>query len=260
MSAEIYMPQLGLTMTEGKVVRWLKAAGDPVRKGEPVLEIETDKVTAEIEAPADGLLGPILVRAGASVPIGGVLSHVLAAEEQGSGGAGEQGSGGAEERRGVALGDRSSGTLSPGEMKNLLPERIAATPRARRKASELSVNMAEVEPSGPGGRIVEADVRWHFDRTRERQPQGEPLRISPLARRLAEDANVDLAQVQGSGPGGRIVEDDVRRAAPIGLAPRELRNLPKNLSWPRDPHRSPAPRELPKSSRSQASDAWSPSG
>jgi pyruvate dehydrogenase E2 component (dihydrolipoamide acetyltransferase) len=241
-SAEIYMPQLGLTMTEGKVVRWLKAAGDPVRKGEPVLEIETDKVTAEIEAPADGLLGPILVRAGASVPIGGILSHVLATEEQGSGGAGEQGSGGAEERRGVSLGDRSSGTLSPGEMKNLLPERIAATPRARRKASELGVNMAEVEPSGPGGRIVEADVRWHFDRTKDRQPQGEPLRISPLARRLAEDENVDLAQVRGSGPGGRIVEDDVRRTVDRLGAPGAPRPAQEPLVAPRPLQVPPPPR------------------
>src|SRR5512136_2115025 len=123
------MPQLGLTMTEGKVVRWLKAAGEPVRKGEPVLEIETDKVSVEVESPADGVLAPILVEAGVSVPIGGILSHVLT--------------------------------------HTLLPSRLFATPRARRKAVELGIDLARVEASGPGGRIVEADVRWCAENERE---------------------------------------------------------------------------------------------
>ena len=81
MATEIYMPQLGLTMIEGTVVRWLKAEGDPVKRGEPVLEIETDKVAVEIEAPAEGVLGPILAGEGSVVPIGGLLSHVLAPGE-----------------------------------------------------------------------------------------------------------------------------------------------------------------------------------
>ena len=135
MAEDIYMPQLGLTMTEGKVVRWLKAAGEPLRKGEPVLEIETDKVSVEVESPADGVLGPILVEAGASVPIGGVLSHVL--------------------------------THPP------TPPRLFATPRARRQAAESGIDLAQVEASGPGGRIVEADVRWSADNaTRNTQHAG----------------------------------------------------------------------------------------
>ena len=81
MAIEIYLPQLGLTMTEGTVMRWLKAAGDAVKRGEPLVEIETDKVTTEIEAPADGVLGRILVEAGSTALIGGVLTHVLVAGE-----------------------------------------------------------------------------------------------------------------------------------------------------------------------------------
>ena len=75
MAIEIYLPQLGLTMTEGTIIKWLKREGEPVAQGEPVLEIETDKVTAEVEAPGDGVLGTILVFEGSAVPIGGLLSH-----------------------------------------------------------------------------------------------------------------------------------------------------------------------------------------
>ena len=199
MAEDIYMPQLGLTMTEGKVIRWLKASGDPVRKGDPVLEIETDKVSVEVESPADGVLGPILVEAGASAPIGGMLSHVL--------------------------------THTPS------PLRLFATPRARRKAIELGIDLARVEASGPGGRIVEADVRYHADQGRLQTPaaphveavlEAQPAapRVSPLARRLADELGVDLAAVAGSGPGGRVVEDDVRRAAAASRLPRSPAPVP----------------------------------
>ena len=81
MATEVYMPQLGLTMTEGTVIKWLKTEGDTVTRGEPVVEIETDKVAAEVEAPADGVLGPILVSEGSIVSVGGLLSHILAPGE-----------------------------------------------------------------------------------------------------------------------------------------------------------------------------------
>ena len=74
MAIDIYMPLMGLTMSEGTVVRWLKSVGNPVKKGEAVLEIETDKATIEIEAPSDGVIGPILVAEGAVVPVGTILS------------------------------------------------------------------------------------------------------------------------------------------------------------------------------------------
>ncbi|MCX6030838.1 MAG: E3 binding domain-containing protein, partial [Chloroflexi bacterium] len=243
MAEDIYMPQLGLTMTEGKVVRWLKAAGEPVRKGEPVLEVETDKVSVEVESPADGVLGPILVEAGASVPIGGMLSHVLGVGEQGSRGAGEQG-------RASPTGLAAPSVILS-EAKNLARGRVMASPRAKRTAATLGVDLAQVEASGPGGRIVEADVRWCAEtqianrksqiasptstgvealagdrlkapllRLRSGQVQEEaPVRASPLARRLAQELGVDLTQVIATGPGGRIVEDDVRRAAAAPLLP-----------------------------------------
>jgi len=144
------MPQLGLTMTEGKVVRWLKTPGAPVTKGEPVVEIETDKVSVELEAPASGILGPILAQAGMVVPIGGVLGHVITATE------GQEG--------------------TPHAMAKRAPEprHVAASPLARRRASELGVDLAEVEGSGPGGRILEADVEHYALQRRAEKATSAP--------------------------------------------------------------------------------------
>ena len=81
MAAEVVMPKLGLTMEEGTILQWVKREGDPVAAGETILQIETDKVTVDIEAPVSGTLGPILSPEGATVPVGQVITHVLAPGE-----------------------------------------------------------------------------------------------------------------------------------------------------------------------------------
>ncbi len=203
MATDIYMPQLGLTMTEGTVVRWLKAEGDPVAKGEAVLEIETDKVVAEVEAPREGVLGPILVAEGAVAPVGSPLAYVLSGGEAPP----REGVSGAKlpaadhERTISAHAERSDGVPRRG--------RMVASPRARRTAHELQVDLRQVEPSGPGGRIVEADVRWRADHLARRSPAA----ASPVAQRLAEELGVDIAAVEGTGRGGRITKEDVARTA-----------------------------------------------
>jgi pyruvate dehydrogenase E2 component (dihydrolipoamide acetyltransferase) len=222
-ATDIYLPQLGLTMTEGTVTRWLKAAGDPVQRGEPVAEIETDKVTTEIEAPADGILGPILVPAGGTAPIGGLLSHVLAPGEAPP----------AAGATTVAALPATAGAVdapAPAPAATPTGERRFATPRARRKAHELGVDLAQIEASGPGGRIVEADVRWQADRGRAAVP-----RVSPVARRLADELGVDLNAVRGTGEGGRIRREDIERAAAERRAPAALTPAPAPPAPPTAP-------------------------
>src|SRR5437870_13286128 len=80
--AEIIMPKMGDAMTEGKVVRWYKKAGDAVKKGEPVLEIETDKVNLDLEAEQDGTLGDIVANEGQTIPVGGRLAAILGPGEK----------------------------------------------------------------------------------------------------------------------------------------------------------------------------------
>src|SRR5438270_10664447 len=82
--AEIIMPKMGDAMTEGKVVRWYKKAGDAVKKGEPVLEIETDKVNLDLEAEQDGTIAEVAADEGQTVPVGGVLATILGAGEKAS--------------------------------------------------------------------------------------------------------------------------------------------------------------------------------
>src|SRR5262245_49539400 len=81
MAAEVIMPMLGMAQETGKVIRWLKAEGEAVAKGEPLMEVETDKVTVEIEAPADGTLGAISAAEGDEVPVGQVIAYILAVGE-----------------------------------------------------------------------------------------------------------------------------------------------------------------------------------
>ena len=219
MAVEIYLPQLGLTMTEGVVTRWLKAPGDQVKKGEPVLEIETDKTTAEIEAPADGILGPFLVAEGAAVPIGGIVTHVLALGERPPSGASKTVAGIPSKTVAPVAVTATGASLQQPPMEG----HVVASPRARRLAYQLRIDLRQVEASGPGGRVVEADVRWHADQVRTPEPA-----VTPVARRLAEQLGIDLKSVKGTGPGGRITKEDVARseaqhpAAPVAtLAPAE---------------------------------------
>ena len=121
------LPDLGEGLTEGEVARWLVAEGDEVAEDDPLVEIQTDKTTVEIPSPAAGPVTRILVAAGEVVPVGTVL---------------------------VVIGGEPDEGAAPS-----LPGRIQATPLVRRVAEELGVDLASVTPTGPGGRITEADVR-----------------------------------------------------------------------------------------------------
>ena len=142
MATEITMPKLGLTMTTGKVGRWLVPEGSPVKQGEALLEIMTDKITNVIESPHDGVLLKIIAREGAELPVGAVLGAM--------GGVGE------EYREAVTTGlpapAASSGTPKGGE------EKIRISPLARKLAEERGLDWAGITGTGPSGRIVKEDV------------------------------------------------------------------------------------------------------
>jgi pyruvate dehydrogenase E2 component (dihydrolipoamide acetyltransferase) len=145
------MPRLSDTMTEGVVEKWLKAEGDEVAKGEPIAEIETDKVTVELEAPADGRLLRLLVAEGDEVAPGGILALV--------------GPEGAELEETVVAGAPPVIEARPVAAAPVRPtaaaasSRICATPLARRLAAETGVGLASVGAgSGPNGRILRHDV------------------------------------------------------------------------------------------------------
>ena len=200
MARDILMPQMGYDMTEGTIVRWTKKVGDRVHKGDVVAEIETDKATVEIEAFDSGTLLRTVAAPGDTVPVGQPIA---------------------------TLGE-------PGET---LPQ--APAPRAQAslpaEAARAARDVPAVAPEQVPARAAAAPTPAQpapAPRVSDREP-GEWIRASPLARRLASDLGVDLAQVVGTGPGGRVVRADVEGAADSGAAPAE--------GDPEAPTRTPLP-------------------
>ncbi len=211
MAADIIMPKMGDAMTEGKVVRWYKKAGDAVKKGEPLLEIETDKVNLDLEAEADGTLSELSAQEGEMVQVGGVVARILAAGES----AGEPAPA-AKKAEEQAKPPEKAAEAQPSNAAT--PAGTDADPQRRSLDKKDSVKhstgeyMEAVEMKGP-----------RRDRTapesgQDEAPQSGRAKSSPLARRLAAELGVDLGGVTGSGPQGRIVAEDIRKAQPSGKA------------------------------------------
>lgn len=158
MSAPIILPQWGMGMNDGEIVKWLKGIGAPVAKGDQLVEIESSKVNAEVEATVDGTLGRIDIEEGRVVDVGTVLGYVLEAGESDSdlpepaiiGGS-------ASTPAPVAPVARAATPASPGSGPK--GGKQVVTPRARRLAKELGVDLAGVTGTGPSGRVTEDDVR-----------------------------------------------------------------------------------------------------
>jgi pyruvate dehydrogenase E2 component (dihydrolipoamide acetyltransferase) len=192
------MPKLGLTMTEGKVVKWLKQDGEQIEQGQTVVVVMSKKITYEIEAPASGIVR-IVAQAKESRKVTETLGFILAP--------GEAMPEIEQPSRSTVEGDDAVApidTPAPAPAAAEKPREVRSSPAARRLARELGVDIAQVQGSGRGGRISEKDVQAFHD---------EQLRIdaTPLARRMAEEEGLSLADIPGSGPDGRIIEDDVLR-------------------------------------------------
>jgi pyruvate dehydrogenase E2 component (dihydrolipoamide acetyltransferase) len=152
MASDVIMPALGMAQETGKVVRWLKAEGETVAKGEALLEVETDKVTVELESPADGILAGISAAEGADVPVGETIAFVLAVGET--------------VPEPVAAVPSEVATVVPRPSRSEADvqapaggrRRSLASPKARRIAAERGVDLAALAGSGPGGAVVAADL------------------------------------------------------------------------------------------------------
>ncbi len=175
MATPIRMPLMGITMEEGIITRWLVDEGASVARGDVVLEFETDKINAEVEAPADGTLGGIMARAGETVKVQGVCAWVLAAGEA------------------VPLETDNGHQDAPATAREAAPAptgapradsggRIFASPMARRLARENGIELAAVVGSGPRGRIVADDVRAAIDDQPAAIEVPQPVVSVPAAR------------------------------------------------------------------------------
>ena len=225
MAVEVTMPKLGLTMEQGTVLNWNKGVGDPVETGEVLLIIQTDKVEFEVEAPAGGTVLKLLANEGDVVPTGEVIAFI--------GEAGEEVDVAAPAPPATAAPEATTADVAAGRAAPEAPPpgdgRIAISPVAKKLAAEMGVDVSTLEGSGPGGRIVKEDVLKAAEGGGGAAPAAAPavtpvaprradgrIFISPLARRLAKERGIDPARIQGSGPKGRIIKDDILRAARAG--------------------------------------------
>jgi pyruvate dehydrogenase E2 component (dihydrolipoamide acetyltransferase) len=210
MPSNVLMPQTGADQSEGKVVRWLKHEGDQVETNDIVAEIETEKVNMEVVAYSSGTLYRILVPEGQSMEIGKPIAILLKAGEQPPA---DQPAASAPKPPAAppapTLPTAQSAPAAPGS--SPAPSRPAAPPPAS-TTPNLPAERAAPVSAAPNGHAANQN--------------GDRIKASPLARRLAQEHQLDLTQIQGRGPGGRVVKDDVEAALQAGTATIEAAPAP----------------------------------
>ncbi len=177
MAKDILMPLLSPSMTEGTLVKWLKKEGDPVKSGEIIAEVETDKATMDLEAFDSGILRKILVQEGAKVPVQSKIGIIGTKDEK--------------------IDESAAAAPAP-----------AAAPAAAEAKSAPAPEAKQAEPAKPAPAPAQPAAA----------PSGDRVKASPLAKKIAADKGVALASVTGTGPGGRIVKNDVLNAPKNGHA------------------------------------------
>ena len=207
MPKEIYLVKVGMTMTEGMVSEWYIADGQQVVKGEMLYALETEKINMDVDAETNGTVKH-LIPVGEMMEPGDVVGFIFEQDEE------------VPEDLSTLPVNRNTAikvvdaSMEPGpEASSPIVKdqpvvkdgnlRIKSSPATRRLARELGVDLSTVTGSGPGGRIVEADVR---------PARREAPKASPLAKRLAAEKGIDISLIEGSGPGGRIVREDIEAA------------------------------------------------
>jgi len=205
MPVEVVLPALGLTVEKGIIIKWLKKEGEKVNKGESLYEVETDKVTTEVESPASGILRKILVPEGVEVPILTVVAVITDGKEELP-----------EKYRPmvveksekkveaeIPIGQESSVFMTSGSTK------IKVLPAARRLAKEKGVDLKVIRGSGPGGSILLKDVESYLAKGIQSGPK---ILTTPTARKLAEREGISLSSIKGTGISGRVMKADVMEA------------------------------------------------
>ena len=249
MASDVVMPRLSDSMEEGTVLKWLIDEGGEVKRGEPLVEIETDKANMTYDSDADGVLIEIVAQEGDTLPIGEVIARI--------GEAGEAKQSAEEERRrGRSRRERGRGDRAGGRQRG-----------GRAGEKEEPKQEPAIASAGSGGGETESGAGTATKAPPAGGNGDGRVKASPVARRMARELGVELAALEGTGPGGRIVKADVQAAADNGGAatkeapaeapdrgaaetqereePAEERRVPKPRRRPPGPR--PAPRARPRS-------------
>ena len=215
MPVTIVVPQLGESVVEGTIGKWLKKVGDPIAKDEPIVEIITDKINIELPAPSAGTLGQIAVAEGVVAQVGDTLGVIL--------GPGES----------LPAGGGAKAPAASGGTKAAIPSTPA--PSAASSGSAPAPSRPAPAPVMSGTAVASAVAS---------APSTDGMRLSPAVRKLAKENNLDVSQIRGSGMGGRVTREDVlshldaRRvavSAGIGAVAPGLVPLPASVPAPPKP-------------------------
>jgi pyruvate dehydrogenase E2 component (dihydrolipoamide acetyltransferase) len=230
---KVVMPKLSEAMETGKLLRWLKQEGDRISGGDIIAEIETDKADIELEAFGSGVLRKLLATPGTAVPVGGLIAVIAEADED------------------ISAVVRPAAAAPPAPAPAAASAAPPAPAPAAPPAAPPRVSAAAPAPSAPAGVAASAAAVL---------PPGR-LRVSPLARKLAQRASIDLARVTGTGPSGRIIQRDIEafaaarppaaagRPAPaaVAMAPALARTGPDTEDVPLSPIRAAIARQMTQS-------------
>ena len=218
MALDIRMPALSPTMEEGTLAKWLVKVGDTVRSGDVMAEIETDKATMEFEAVDEGVIAEIIIPEGSEgVKVGAVIARLTVEGEE-------------------AAPASAPAASAPAPAEAPAADGPASTPTARKLAEVNGIDLTGITGTGPKGKITKEDVEAAIAAgggtpvaapaaaapaaapAPAQAAPGERIVASPLAKRIAADKGIDLAQVKGTGPNGRIVKEDVANFTPSAAA------------------------------------------
>ncbi len=239
MAVEVIMPQMGESIFEGTITKWLKKPGDSIERDEPLFEISTDKVDAEIPSPAAGVLKEIRVEEGKTVPIQTVVAVIDSAGSQSA--AKSVAAGPAEAPAAPAASAKAQAPTAqpPSATRPQSPQRAEPQPEVRAERRVASPLQQKPMPD-----VASQEASTPEDEEEESvSPDGKRIRSSPLVRRLARENQIDLATIQGSGVGGRISKKDVLAA--ISAAERPAPLAPQAAPPPSAPPSIPGPPASP---------------
>ncbi len=231
MPIEILMPALSPTMTEGTLAKWLKEVGDKVTSGDVIAEIETDKATMEVEAVDEGVLGRILVASetqnvAVNTVIGVLLEDGETPDSLDIDFKTEQ----------TSDFDRKKNEAEASSVQKRSSKSLKATPLAKREAIAQGLDIGAIQGTGSRGKVIRADVMalQNIDKLEATASSGltseqekgasERIFVSPIARKIASESDVDLGLLRGSGPNGRIIMADVLKG------PRHTEDMPSNAA------------------------------
>lgn len=198
MPTPFVMPKMDMDQEVVTIIEWLKKEGEKITKGEPVVTVETDKITSDIEAPETGTLVGILYHENEEAPVTKVVAYILA--------------------EGESLADLAGGKETPQVSVQAVTEtpdpvaispNLRATPLAEKMANSMNIDLAQVQPNGE--KITKNDIESYL--AAPQTMSGGKVGATPAARRMSKDNGIDLASVNGSGPRGRVQSIDVAEAA-----------------------------------------------